>query len=349
MTKNEQILRPTDTKVAPTELVDVGAVRDRYRISGPHATATFEVSKPGTFGDNVTARWHSARHQLECDGAPEPVLRQLDWAVSSLAPKGGVALVSANTDSSAVAWLTTDPGRPSTAVGETPHLLRVLDEVVANPPVVGAIVDRIGADVFSFEASTRSELVAVDGPSERVHRSQVGGWSQNPQQRRVEEQWRKNASVVAEKIVSLARATDATMVVLTGDDHACALVENEIDIDLFRVVRVHAGSRHDSNGPQRLELAVRRARIQHHREVVQEEADHLFDELPDRSHAVAGLRAAKEAIEQGKAATLFVASDEALTENEIDVIVGAALMRGAAVFAVADLHGHEVAARLRRR
>lgn len=325
-----------------SELADVRSVHERYQRPGPHTTVVMPIPTPGDPRNDLTVRWHATRNDLAHRGAREASLQRLDELISAIEPRGRMALLTADDESAAWCWLARTPTPELLRVDTLPALLPALAEAAHRGPILGAVIDRVGADVVGIEHLELTSLSTVIGEEEHVHRGAPGGWSQARYQRHSELVWERNAALVATELAARAEVLGTDLVVITGDERATALVAEQLTAHPeLRVRRVEAGGRHEPGSPSRLHeaaLAERQSDIEaRHAELL----TRLAEELGQNDLATSGAVKTLEAIATDRVGTLFVDLDHALGTSveagESDAIARAALDHGAEVVVTSKL------------
>jgi hypothetical protein len=311
-------------------------VRQRMLLPGPHATLVIQINLPGTPGDDRTIRWHAARAELRHAGGDDTAIAWIEAALDVIEHRRMMALVTANRDSAAYCWLT---GRARagltdtvTSVGKLPSLAPAFAELRDRVDVVGAVADRVGADIYVFDRLDLVYLASVEGDDEFVHRAAPGGWAQPRYQRRAELTWDRNAEQDAEQLAAQADHVGTSIVALTGDERATALItEHLLDGGRFAVHRFPAGGRHEPDTPHRLHgfvVELTEADRQHR---VQRALDDLSERLARHDRAVTG-PATRQALADHQVGTLFVGEPAAVAG--LDDLLLAAIAGGADVIVV---------------
>jgi stalled ribosome rescue protein Dom34 len=266
-------------------------------------------------GDDRSVRWHARRHELVHAGADEAALAHLDRLIEALEPRPATVLVTANADGSVHCWLSDHSVAPAAHVGDCPALLPAIDELTDRSPVLAAIIDHLGADLFCVDRSAVGELGTVKGDHVQTHRH-VGG-DQAGHQRRADGVYERNAGAIAAEITRQAAVGGARLIVLSGDAREVAAVEHHLDTHHLSVRTVHAGARHESGALERLRAAVAEQELAE-RERRRAAAVAEFDRAVGRhTLAVTGRESTTAAIHEGRLATLLVARSVAAAADEV--------------------------------
>jgi hypothetical protein len=318
------------------ELSDVADVRARYLRPGPHLTVVMPVARPGEPGDDLRLRWHATTTALRHRGADETLIGIADAAVGALEHRGRDVLLTADHRDAGFCWLAEGASEPCTRVGPHPMLAPALLEVHERIPIVGVVVDRIGADLLTFRGLESRPSGTVEGEEEFVHRAAPGGWSQARWQRHSELVWERNAALVTSRAADGARELGTPLVVVTGDERAVGFVAaHAAHLEGVELHVVSAGGRQEPGTPGRLHgaaLDVWRAR----RDAgVERQLAELREGLGREVLAAAGIDDTRRPVDEGRVERLFVDVTVA-TAPAVDELVAGALAGGATVIPVRD-------------
>ncbi len=323
----------TESDRATNELAAADEIVARYQRSGPHATVIMEFPAPGQLGDDRMVRWHVRRSELVDAGASNTSLAHLDALVGSLDPRGETVLLTADDADAAFCWLTDRTVDHLACVGPCPALLAALDELSDRSPVIVAVVDHLGADLFELDHLDLAEIGSVKGDHIQTHRH-TGG-DQAGYQRRANAVYERNADTVARQITEHAVAAGAHLVVLTGDDREAAAITDHLDTHRFTVVSVQAGARHDPHLAERLRRAAIGQSLTDRHARRGAATAHLREELGRHALGVEGRNATATAIAEGRVATLFV--DRSAAPDDADTLARDTLLHGGTVVVADDL------------
>jgi len=233
-------------------------------------------------------------------------------------------------------------------VGRVPWLIPALATLDARETVVGAIIDRVGADLVILSARGAEPAGEVTGDDEFVHKTTRGGWSQPRHQRHSEVIWDRNAHLVGTALADLGEQRSAGLALITGDERAVGLVAHRLDqAHEIEAITVERGGRHEPDTATRLNSAAMEMMQQRHATRVRDQLERLDEELAQQDRAIDGVLMTLEAISEDRVATLFVDPEEAQYPL-FDVAAMDALDHGAQVVVVPGLGRRDgIAARLR--
>lgn len=197
-------------------------LKDLTAHPGPFATVLLDAShdtEDAAAQDDL--RWSGARAELAGAGADPAVLAALDAALAADVPgrgRTGRALVAAGGDVLLDRLLPAPPDRPSATWGPLPDLLPVL---LALPEPVTAVVvrlDKSGGEILLSGPDVEPEPVeAVSGRHHQLHKVRGGGLANRRMQEKVEENWRRNAGALAERVDHHVTASGAGLLVVAGE------------------------------------------------------------------------------------------------------------------------------------
>jgi hypothetical protein len=318
---------------ASNELAGVAEVLARYQRSGPHATIIMEFPAPGQVGDDRAVRWHARRAELVDAGASTTALGHLDALVDGLEPRGETVLLTADDTDATFCWLIDHTTNHVAHVGPFPALIAALDELADRTPIIVAVVDHLGADLFELDHLDLTEIGSVKGEHVQTHRH-IGG-DQAGYQRRAEAVYERNADTIAQQVTEHAIHAAARLIMLTGDDREVVVVTDHLDTHRFSVVSVQAGARHDPNLAERLRRAAIEQSLTDRSQRRNVALSHLREELGRQALGVDGRDATATAIADGRVATLFV--DRSVTVDGADTLARDTLLHGGSVVVANDI------------
>lgn len=324
------------------ELRTMGEVLERYRMDGTHATLVCDIPTPGNSMAQRSAVIGAAVAELERHNVAARTIGNMRQVLENLEPRGDTALVTGNDHDAAFHWLSPESVPPSRlSIGSLPSLLPVVAELQRSGAVVGALIDRVGADGFLANRGRVERLGAVVGDEEGVVRGAPGASSPRRFTHRVEAALDANAEEIAAEIRRWSASNEARAIVLSGDDRMVRRVSELLnsaanDQAKIPVSRVKAGGRHEPNAPDRLGHAAveaLRASVEDHsRRLIAR----LAEELGQHDKAVVGVEGVWNAVAAGRAELVMISID-APQRREVEEITKKALeMRTDLVVLVGD-------------
>lgn len=314
------------------ELTGLHEIAERYRLDGPHATVVMLCSTPGQNGDDRKVRWHARRTELAHLGAGTAALEHLDHEVESLDPRGEMVLVTANDAGAAHCWLTDYDVVPMAHVGEIPALLAAVDELADRTPVVAALVDHAGADVYLIDHIEVADAgsVTADPVEDRGHTKT----DHASHERRLDAAAERTAAAIA-RAIEHAATSDTRLIVLTGDDREVASVERHLDTHRFTVSVVQAGGRHEPGAVQRLRRAALDESLRQRQRRSAEAVAELRRALGQHALGTEGNESTATAADEGRVATLFL--DRTRLVDGADTVARDTLARGGSIVIADEL------------
>src|SRR2546430_2631808 len=124
------------------------------------------------------------------------------------------------------------PGREMARLAPLPPLMPRLAQRRPPIPHVRVSATRASGEIVAIGGSGRGWRDWVAGREWPVHKTSVGGWSQDRYQRSVEEAWDENAKALAAEVVAAADRIGAQHVVVAGDVRARALLLGHLSTPL---------------------------------------------------------------------------------------------------------------------
>lgn len=234
---------------------------DLAEASGPFASVTFDETRTDPANaDHVESRWRSVEDQLRQAGAPDETITALGEAALEPTGRGGEwgRLLVADTEGLILRHEL--PRRPDQDVswGPVPSLLPAIRALASAVPHVVVRVDHTGADIeVNGGISGTEEELEVQGDHDVLHKFKGGGWSQRRFEERVQDSWEQNAATVARRLDRIVRRYRPEVVVVMGDDHAMAFLEQHASEELKSVlVRSDVGGRAEGTDAEKERQAV---------------------------------------------------------------------------------------------
>jgi hypothetical protein len=166
-------------------------------------------------------------------------------------------------------------------------------------------VDHAGADITAGDTLGLDEREMVsEGDHDVLHKVPGGGWSHRRFQSRVEDSWDRNADTVARDLDALVREVDPDLVLLAGDPHGVARIQESVAGHVAERIEVlEHGSRAEGASDERLdeEVAAAVQRCRTHR------IDDVLDRLgPADAPKAIGVGETVEALRRGEVETLIM-------------------------------------------
>lgn len=291
--------------------MDARSLKGLYEHPGPFASVYLDTQRTDAqAAEAIELRWRQLRRQLARDGADEPTLRALDGAVGSdrglPAPKGQ-AIFASHGEILLLEELRIPPAADQVCFARLPHVLPLLAQWEDFPPYLLVAADRAGADLEVRLPAGPGRSAQVEGETDELHKVASGGWSASRNQRRVDNQWERNAGEVAREIEELGTRYRLDMVVLTGDVRAKALIREQLGpVWRDKVVELATGGRAEGADQEAAEAAAQAA-VAEAEAAVRAELRRRFERSEAHGQAVHGLNQTIEALQRAQVDTLIMA------------------------------------------
>ncbi len=191
-------------------------------------------------------RWKDVLRELQEQGIDDDTRAALEAARGESPHLQGNTLVMVASAGKVhlVRHLPQTPRTEIVRVDVLPHLLPLIDQARLVRPHVLVLIDREGADVFTYEGlATPASVISVNAEHHPVHKTGTGGWSALRYEHKVEEGWKASAREVADRVVAAARRVDARLLIVAGDQHARNELSDALPKDLAAETVVVPGGR----------------------------------------------------------------------------------------------------------
>jgi len=261
----------------------------------------------------IGIRWRAARERLAGAGASPASLDAVAEVIGDrdeVAP--GRAVFARNGDIAFTGALSGPPRREIARLAALPHLMPLMAQHRPPIPHVRVSATRVGGEIVAIGGTGEGWRDWVAGRQWPVHKTQLGGWSQDRNQRHVEETWNENAKALAAEVAVAAARVGAQHVIVAGDVRARMLLLDHLTT------------------PLRDSAAVVEQEIAADSQAMAETADRAladwagrdvrarFDEWGTRlahGRAVEGLEATMAAFRDGQVSDLFLADNPSSTAS----------------------------------
>ncbi len=261
----------------------------------------------------IGIRWKAARERLAEAGATPASLDAVAAVIGDrdeAAP--GRAVFARNGDVAFTGALTGPPRREIARLAALPHLMPLMAQHRPPIPHVRVSATRVGGEIVAIGGTGEGWRDWVAGRQWPVHKTQVGGWSQDRNQRHVEETWNENAKALASAVAAAAAQVAAQHVIVAGDIRARTLLLDHLTTAL------------------RAAAAVVEQEIAADSQAMAEAADRALADWADRDvhtrfddwgsrlthgRAVEGLEATMAAFRDGQVSDLFLADNPSSTAS----------------------------------
>jgi hypothetical protein len=293
--------------------VNLGFLRPLYDGTGDCVSVYLDTDRTHENAlEAIELRWRAARQRLAAAGAGPA---SLDAAAAVMAGPGEAHGYAVFVRDGAVAFtgtLDAPPRREIARFAPLPHVMPLLAQHRPPIPHVRVSATRASGEIVAIGGSGREWRDWVAGQQWPLHKTSVGGWSQDRYQRSVEETWDENAKALAAEVAAAASRAGAGHVIVSGDVRARTLLLGHLPT-LLRESATVLDEEVDADSPAMTEAADR---------ALSEWADRRsrdrFDDWRARqAHglAVEGLAATMAALRDGQVSDLFLADDPTSTAS----------------------------------
>lgn len=290
--------------------MNLGFLRPLYEEFGGYASVYLDTDRvTENAAEAIGLRWRAAREHLTEAGATPETLDAIEDVFSdpdeaspgrAVFARGGEVVFTGALDG--------PPRRQIARLADLPHVLPLLAQHRPPIPHLRVSASRTGGDIVAIGGDGDAWRDWVAGRQWPVHKTPVGGWSQDKHQRRAEETWAENAKSLAAEVAAVAGQAGARHVIVGGDVRArTLLIENLPKALRQSVVTVDDEVAADS---QIMAEAADRALADWADQAVRER----FDEWRTRhahGRGSEGLAATMAALREGQVSDLFLADDPA--------------------------------------
>ena len=290
------------------------SLRRLYERTDNYASVYLDPSRAVEEGaETVALRWRAARQRLSDAGADHATLNALGQVVTDPGRSApGLAAFASGGTVAFAASLPHPPLREITRYARLPHLMPLLAQRPPQVPHLLVRADRSGGEVVAARTPDDVTKEEVDGTGWPVHKTSVGGWSQNRYQRSAEEAWAENAKQLAAAVTTAAAQTGAGLIVVGGDTRARSLLLDHLGTPLRDVVVIvdrEVGADSDVMNEAAEEAAQARAD-----QTARQRLGDFRAQL-GRGLATEGLAETLAALRDGQASDVFIADDPSSTDH----------------------------------
>jgi hypothetical protein len=206
----------------------LGFLRHLYDNSTDNCASVYlATSRAGeTAAGEIGLRWRTARRKLAGQGADGATLDALEAVATE--PGNAAPGLAAFARSGRVLFargLPDAPAQETTRYAPLPHVMPLVAQAPPDVPHLLVSADRSGGELVEvFGRGGQGSTERVEGDGWPVHKTSVGGWSQDRYQRSAEEAWANNEKEFAAAVTAAAERTRADLIVLAGDTRARSLL-----------------------------------------------------------------------------------------------------------------------------
>ena len=209
--------------------------------AGPFASVYLDTSATDRGPTDVQAlqvRWREQRAELEKELADPATLDALGEVLTGPQALGAPGMAAFGRDGTVplAVRLPDVPRREQARWSQLPDLLPLLVQAPPRPPYLLVGATRAGGEVLVVGGAGENTREEVQGTGWPVHKTKVGGWSQDRYQRSAEEAWETNAKELADAVTHATGGQPAEAVIVAGDVRARELLVEKLPDDLQRKV-----------------------------------------------------------------------------------------------------------------
>jgi hypothetical protein len=213
--------------------VNLGFLRPLYDEIGDYVSVYLDTDRAHENAlEAIELRWRAARQRLaEAGAGPASLDAAAVVAGGPKAAQGHAVFARAG----AVAFtgaLDAPPRREIARLAPLPHLMPLLAQRRPPIPHVRVSATRAGGEIVAIGGAGAEWRDWVAGQRWPVHKTRVGGWSQDRYQRSVEETWDENAKALAAEVVAVAGRIGARHAIVSGDVRARSLLLDHLTTPL---------------------------------------------------------------------------------------------------------------------
>lgn len=283
-------------------------LRSVYKQNGEYVSVYLDTDRAHeNAAEAIGLRWRAVREELAAAGASPASLEAAAEAISDPGEAArGRAVFASDGAVTFTGALDAPPRRQIARLAPLPHLMPLLAQHRPLVPHVRVSATREGGEIVAIGGAGERWRDWIAGRAWPVHKTSVGGWSQDRYQRSVEETWNENAKVLAAEVIAAAGQVDAVHVLVAGDVRARSLLLSHLTAPLAGSAVV-IGEEIAADSPAMAEAAD---------QALSQWADswtrERFDDWQARlAHglAVEGLAPVMAAFRNGQVSDLFVADD----------------------------------------
>ena len=206
--------------------VKLDFLRSVYEQIGDYVSVYLDTDRAyENAAEAIGLRWHAVQEELAAAGASPASLTAVAEAVNAAghAARGRAAFAR----DGAVAFagtLDSPPRRQIARLAPLPHLMPLLAQHRPPVPHIRVSATREGGEIVAIGGSGEQWRDWIAGRAWPIHKTSVGGWSQDRYQRSVEEAWDENAKALAGDVAAVADQIHAEHVIVAGDVRARSLL-----------------------------------------------------------------------------------------------------------------------------
>lgn len=216
----------------------LGYLRPLYDEVGDYISVYLETDRAHENAEEaIGLRWRAASEQLAWQGAsPDSIaaVQEVFDDPGEAAP--GRAVFARGGAVGFTGALDAAPRREIARLAPLPHVMPLLAQHRPPIPHLRVSATREGGEIVAVGATGGEWRDWVAGRTWPVHKTKVGGWSQDRHQRSAEETWQENARALAAEVTAVAGRSGARHAVVAGDVRARGLLLEYLPVALRQSV-----------------------------------------------------------------------------------------------------------------
>ena len=294
--------------------MDLGFLRPLYERIGDYVSVYLDTDRADeNAAYQIELRWRAVRERLAAAGASAPSLDAVAAAIGdpgNAAP--GLAVFARDGAVVLTGALGAPPRREIARRAPLPHVMPLLAQRRPPIPHVRVSATRSGGEIVAVGSTGEERRDWVAGRAWPVHKTSVGGWSQDRYQRSAEEAWDENAKALAAEVIAVAGRLGSQRVIVAGDTRARSLLLDHLTTPLAESAAVFPEE--VSADSQAMAEAADRALS----DWADRQARERFADWQSRlAHGLAGqgLAETMAAFREGQVSDLFLADDSTSTAS----------------------------------
>jgi Bacterial archaeo-eukaryotic release factor family 2 len=293
--------------------VNLGFLRPLYDEIGDYVSVYLDTDRAHENALRaIELRWQAARRRLAEAGASQASLSAAAAVAGGPSAARGYAVFARGGVLTFAGSLDAPPRREIARLAPLPHLMPLLAQRRPPIPHVRVSATRGGGEIVAIGGSGAGWRDWFTGQQWPLHKTSVGGWSQDRYQRSVEETWAENAKALAAEVTAAADRVGAQHVIVSGDIRARSLLLEHLATPLRETAAV-LDEEVSADSPA-MTVAADRALS----EWADQRSRERFEDWQARlAHglAVEGLAPAMAAFRDGQVSDLFLADDPSSTAS----------------------------------
>jgi hypothetical protein len=210
--------------------VNLDFFRPLYDEIGDYVSVYLDTDRRHEDANQALAvRWQHARQQLSEAGADEKSLQAVAEVINDRdRAASGQAVFARHGTVTFAGVLDGPPRRQIARLAPLPHLMPLLAQHRPAIPHLRVSATRVGGEIVAIGGSGAQWRDWVAGKEWPIHKTHVGGWSQDRFQRSAEETWEENAKKLAAEVTRVAGEIGAAHVIVAGDVRARQLMVDHL-------------------------------------------------------------------------------------------------------------------------